>query len=276
MPTENSSIWKDSKVILLITLFIVFSIWRAFLFGNPGNPEEFNSLSFAWGATYQSLALIGAILGFFVAKEWGGWKSTFGKSISLFSIGLLLQSFGQGVSSYYVYTTGDVPYPSIGDIGFFGSAIFYILGVALLSKIVGVKAYFKTPLNKVIAVIIPVVLVVGSYFLFLKGYEYDWSNPIQTFLDFGYPIYQAIYVAIAVLALVVAKKYLGGMMKAPVLVLLMALVMQYISDFVFLYQASRELYIPEGINDCMYFASYFLMALALVYIGTGFKRITNS
>jgi hypothetical protein len=275
MDHKYTSLSKDKKALFITFLFIIFAIWRGVLF-YFGPYEEFNVWSFAWGTTYQLLALIGGIIGFSVAKEWGGWKSTFGKAISLFSVGLLLQSFGQAVSSYYVFTTGEVPYPGIGDIGFFGSVMFYIFGVALLSKVTGVRAYFKSNINKLVTILVPILLVGGSYYLFLNGYQYDWSNSLQTFLDFSYPVYQAIYVAIAILTLIVARKYLGGMMKGPVILLLLALVMQYLSDFVFLYQASRELYIPEGINDCMYFVSYFLMALALIYIGNTFKKISNS
>lgn len=266
---------KDRKIQITFLLFVLFAVWRAILFMMP-SVEGFNPWSFAWGASYQVIAIWGAVIGFIVAKSWGGWKSTFGRMVSLFSIGLLFQSLGQALSSFYVFKTGDVPYPGWGDIGFFGSIIFYIFGVFLLAKVSGVKASIKSFRNKIQAVLIPVIMVGASYFIFLKGYQYDWSNPVQTFLDFGYPVYQAIYVAIAVLTLILSREYLGGMMKKPIMFFLGALIMQYLSDFVFLYQASRNLYIPEGVNDCMYFVSYFLMAIALIYTGITFKKITQS
>jgi hypothetical protein len=275
MNNNHHSLWKDREIQIAIFLLFFFTIWRVILFLLPP-VEDFSPWSFAWGATYQIVALFGALFGFGVANRWGGWKSAFGKSINFFAVGLLFQSFGQAVSSYYVYRIGEVPYPGIGDIGFFGSIIFYILGVAYLARVTGAKAFFKSTTNKLITIVVPAALVAVSYYIFLNGYEYDWSNSLQTFLDFSYPIFQAIYVGVALLTFIVAGSYLGGMMKGPVLVLLFALVMQYISDFVFLYQISREMYIPEGINDMMYFFSYFLMTFAIIYTGNAFKKIKNS
>jgi len=255
-----------------IFLFVFFAIWRFILFLTV-DAGDLSSWSFAWGATYQIVAIWGAVAGLIVSQSWGGWKSTFGKALLLFSIGLLFQSFGQTVSNYYVYYTGEVPYPGIGDIGFFGSIIFYISGIFLLAKVAGVKTSIKSFANKAQAILIPAVMVISSYLFFLRGYQYDLSNPIKTFLDFGYPIYQAIYVGIAILTLVLSRKYLGGMMRRPVLLFLFALIMQYIADFTFLYQTSRGLYIPGGINDFMYLVAYFIMATALIYTGSVFKKI---
>jgi hypothetical protein len=275
MEKTQTTFWHDKKTLLACGLFLIYLFWRgALYFQTP--TDDFNLISFIWGATYQIIAILGIIIGFGVAQHWGGIKSSFGKTILLFSIGLLFQSIGQAISSYYVYLTGEVPYPGLGDIGFFGSIIFYIFGAFMLARVVGGKAFIKAAHNKVIALVIPLVMVILSYWLFLKGYEYDWSNPLQTFLDFGYPIYQAIYVGIAIVTLILSRTYLGGLMKTPVILFLIALIMQYLSDFVFLYQASRGLYIPEGTNDLMYFTSYFLMTLALIYTGNVFKKISES
>jgi hypothetical protein len=275
METTQPTFWHDKKILLACGLFLIYLLWRgALYFQTP--TEDFNLISFIWGATYQIIAILGIVIGLGVAQHWGGWKSMFGKTIILFSAGLLFQCIGQAISSYFVYKTGEVPYPGLGDIGFFGSILFYIFGAFMLARVTGGKAFLKAAHNKVIALVIPLLMVGVSYWLFLKGYEYDWSNPTQTFLDFGYPIYQAIYVGIAIVTLILSRTYLGGLMKTPVMLFLIALIMQYASDFVFLYQASRGLYIPEGTNDLMYFTSYFLMTIALIYTGNVFKKIAES
>ena len=82
------------------------------------------------------------------------------------------------------------------------------------------------------------MLAVG-YFLFLQGYEFDWSDPLKVFLDFGYPFGQAIYVSIAILTYLLSRGILGGIMKGKILFILFALCMQFLSDYTFLYQSSK-------------------------------------
>lgn len=278
MQITSKEFLKNRQVQVVLMLFVVLIIWRIAIVLFPFPEDTFNPWSFAWGASYQIIAIFGAIWGFSSAHLWGGWKSVLGKTIILFAIGLALQSFGQSVYSYYVFTTGDAIYPSIGDIGFFGSIPFYIYGVYLIGKLSGVSISLKTFNRQAIAVIIPLAMVTGSYFLFLYNYNYDWGHPLTVFLDFGYPIGQAIYIAIAIMVFIFAvyKKSLGGIMRGVIILFLIALVSQYLSDFVFLYSASRGLYIPEGINDCMYLASYFLMALSLIKLSIVFAKIKNS
>ncbi len=108
------------------------------------------------------------------------------------------------------------------------------------------------------------MLLAYSYWVFLKGYEFDWSAPLKIFLEFGYPLGQAIYVSLAILTLFLTRGVLGGVMKNRVLFVLFALLMQYLADYTFLYQASQETWAAGGINDYMYLASYFIMALALL------------
>ncbi len=268
---------KESKTLQILSyLFMFFLLWRAVLFFYPPTPDEFNVWSFAWGATYQLIALFGAISGFIVARAWGGWKSMLGRVIIAFSLGLLMQSVGQAIASYYVYHTGEVPYPAWDDLGFFGSVLAYIYGVIILARVSGTHISLKPSMKKIQAAIVPIILLVGSYLIFLKGYEFDWTDKIKVFLDFGYPLGQAFYIAVAILVYLLSKNTLGGVMRKPVLLVIVALVIQYISDFTFLYQATNGLYIPEGVNDFMYFISYFFMALSLTQIGVMFYKIKNS
>ncbi len=266
---------KKTLLIIVLTLFIGLSIWWIyinFLFPKvTGNDKQL------FAAFYQILALFGAIAGFWMANRWGGYKSLLGKSLVFFSSGLLLQSFGQSVYSYYIFFQKiEIPYPSVGDIGYFGSIIAYISGVVYLSKVAGFHFSLKLLQNKIHSVIIPLVILIISYLFFLKGYEFDWTNKLKIFLDFGYPLGQAIYVSIAILTLVVSRNMLGGVMKKPILLLIFALVVQYLSDFMFLYQANAGTWSAGGFNDYLYCISYFLMAVALIYIGDMFNKIKEA
>ena len=50
---------------------------------------------------------------------------------------------------------------------------------------------------------------------------------------------------------------------------------QYSSDFLFLYQSNNNTYVAGGIDDFLYMMAYFLMAFSLVYLGSVFYKIKS-
>ncbi len=250
---------------IAIVLFITLSLWWIVLFFVFG--AELTAQNLYWAATYQLLAWWGGIYALVSSRSWGGWKSVMGRGIIFFGLGLLLQGFGQ--TTFSIYTTllnVEIPYPSIADIGYFGSIFFYIAGMASMAKVAGASARLRNIGGKLLALLFPAIMLMLSYAMFLQGYEFDWSAPLRTFLDFGYPFGQALYVSIAVLALLSSKNMLGGVMRGPMLFLMMALVVQYVADFNFLFQAANGAWLNGGHGDFLYLLSYFLMGLSLVRI----------
>lgn len=260
---------------IAIALFSILSFWWIYVFFILKNESIDANLS--WAASYQLMALYGAIFGFIVSRSWGGFKSVLGKTIIFFSLGLLFQVFGQTIFSFYnLVFKIEVPYPSLADVGFFFSIPFYAYAAILLGKASGSGISFKSIHKKIQAVAIPLVVLIMSYVIFLKGYEFDWSNSVQIFLDFGYPLGQAFYVSLALVVFLLSKDFLGGMMKSKVLIVLFALVVQYIADYNFLYQASKGSWINGGYGDYIYLVAYFIMSLALINLGSAFDKIKNS
>ena len=258
---------------IALVIFALFSLfWFLLQLFPPGS--EFHSL---FTHTYGLMAAWGGIQGLLVARKWGWSKSIMGRSILMFSFGLLAQEFGQIAYSAYsvVLKLEEVPYPSLGDIGYFGSILFYIYGIYLLAQAAGVTVGLKSFKNKIQAIIIPSVLLLCSYTLFLHDYSFDWSIPLTILLDFGYPLGQAIYISLAILTFLLSRGILGGVMKIKVLYILLALVMQYLADYVFLYQASRGTWYPGNFNEFMYLVSYFLMTVSIIQLNTVLTRIKN-
>ena len=109
-------------------------------------------------------------------------------------------------------------------------------------------------------------MLVFSYIFFLRGYEPEWSAPLRIFLDFGYPLGEAIYVSLALLILLLSRNILGGIMKIPLMFVMMALIAQYCAEFNFLYQVSRLTWLNGGYGDYMYMFAYFVMAISLIKI----------
>lgn len=230
-----------------------------------------------WAAAYQIVAFFGACIGVVIAYHWGGHRSVIGRAILSFSVGLFLQCFGQTSYSFYIYYLNQsVPYPSVGDIGYFGSIFAYLYGALALARAAGVSISLKSYRGQLLAVLLPLLMLIISYVFFLRGYEFDGSAPLKTFLDFGYPFGQALYVSVALLGYLLSRNILGGMMRKPILVFIGALILQYFSDFTFLYQASQGTWYAGGINDALYLCAYLAMTLALLYVGQMFVKIKRS
>lgn len=252
-------------------LFIILAGWWAVLYFYYG--AGLTDQNLYWAAIYQVLAIWGGLFGLFASRSWGGMQSRMGRSAAFLSIGLLLQALGQSSFSYYTTILGvGIPYPSIADVGYFGSVIFYIIGIYSLARVSGVSVTLKKYRGKGIAILIPAILLIFSYTLFLSGYQFDWSNPLRVFLDFGYPIGQAIYVSIAVLAFILSKDVLGGVMRVPIIFVICALVIQYLADSNFLFQAINSTWINGGYGDFLYAFAYFLMAISLIKIYGALKQ----
>jgi hypothetical protein len=268
------TIKKEWQAKIAILIFLLLTIWW-FLspsFQNPHGQRFFGDFPSIYGV----LALCGACWGISISQKWGGVKSILGKAIIMFSLGLLGQVFGQVVYAYYAfYQHIAVPYPSLGDIGYFGSIPLYIYGVLLLAQASGVKIRLKSFRNQIQAVIIPILMLCIGYFLFLKGYKFDFGNPIKIFLDFGYPFGQAIYISLALLTYLLSKGILGGIMKSKILFILFALFIQFLSDYTFLYQSSNGTWVAGGINDYMYLFAYLLMTLGILQFETVLSKLRS-
>lgn len=261
-----------SKVETISAIFFTaLIIWWLLLQLIVGNGAE--SASLVWAATYQLMAWFGGIFGLISAHSWGGAKSRMGRTILYFSIGLLLQGFGQSAFSFYnIVLHVDIPYPSIADAGYFASVIFYILGIVSLARISGASFKMKDLKGKILAFILLVLMLIASKLLFLADYDFDWSAPLRTFLDLGYPLGEAFYVSIAMLALYFSRNMLGGVMRTPLIIMMFALLAQYAAEFNFLTQALNGTWVNGGYGDILYLLSYFVMTVSLIRISTAIKH----
>jgi len=232
-------------------------------------------LSVQWfEGVYGLLALTGSIIGFITARKWGGYKTILGRALLFFSFGLLAQEAGQLILNYYIYVSKiQIPYPSLGDIAYFGSTLSYLTGAYFLTKAVGVRFSLKAVKYRVIALLVPVVLIAASYWIFLHNHQYDWHKPVTVFLDTAYPVGDAGYISLAIVAFLLSRKMLGGIMKLGLLILIAALILQYIADFTFLYQSNRGTYMAGNYDDLFYLISYFVTTSAIIKFYTTYKHL---
>lgn len=252
---------RSSHLSLIASLiFSFFVVWWIYLqlFLQRGNIQYY-----LFSGSYGLLALYGGICGINTSLKWGGLKTLLGKSVFMFSLGLFAQVFGQIVYSYYAnFYKISAPYPSIGDIGFFGTIPFYIYGAILLANSSGIKINFRSFRKKIIALIIPVTMVIIGYLLYLQNYIFDWNKPVKIFLDFAQPLGDAMVISIAIIIFIFSRNILDGIMRSKALLILLALVAQFFADYVFLYDSSN--FYSGNYMDFIYLLAYFLMTLALL------------
>lgn len=265
----------DFPLTISISLFLVLTIYWIITQFVPSLNTHHQIYSFS--TIYGIEAVCGTFFGLLIAKQWGGMKSTIGMAIIMFSLGLFAQEFGQLVYSYYyiVLHLQSADYPSLGDIGFFGSIPLYCAGIILLGKAAGAKGKLKSFKLTTLSLGITLLMLIVGYVLFLQKYTFDWSNPIKIFLDFGYPLGEAIYISLAISTYFLSRGVLGGIMKNKILFILFALLIQFLADYVFLYQTNNNTWIDGGINDFMYLIAYFLMSLGLIQFYHVLKKLRS-
>lgn len=259
----------EAKVSLVFVM--VVTLWWIWLFAS-GVKES--SQNYYFGATYGLICLFGGIIGLTISAKWGGLSSIIGRAIICLSLGLLTQEFGQLIFSYYnIFLHVEIPYPSLADVGFFGTIPFYIYGISLLAKAAGSKFSLKIVTNQIQVIILPIILLTVSYLVFLRNYEFDWTNPVRIFLDFGYPLGEALYISIAILTYSLSRNLLGGIMKGRILFLVFAFVLQYLAEFNFLYQNSNGTWVNGGYGDYLYFVAYTTMVFGLIRLKSVFHKM---
>ncbi len=241
------------NLIVIVIFFLLSLIWY------------FIGIDFRYyiGNTYAITALVGAIFAFNISYKLGGLKTPIGKSLLFLGLGLLGQIFGQVFYAYYIVIRDiQIPYPSLGDIGYLGTIPFYIVGVIYLARALGVKISLVSYNRSLNAIILPVLILGITYGHLLADYNFITTPLLNIILDFGYPFGQSLYISIAILVLSLSKNIFGKM-KFKIRFIVLALIAQYVADYVFIYQAHRGIWINGGINDYIYCVAYSLMALAI-------------
>jgi hypothetical protein len=226
--------------------------------------------------TYGFIALFGGIFGLLVARSWGYLKSLVGISITLLSLGLLCQFLGQLSYSILFYAYGiENAYPAFGEVFFVLSVPLYIFGSYYIAKAAGFDSSLERVRNRVVASATPVLVLIFSYVFFLRTYDFS-SNPLlNTIIEIYYPLGQSFFLSVSLVAFFTTREFLGGIMRKPVLMILLALVFQYLADSMFIYETNHEIWQAGSFSALIFVLSYSLMAFALVNFQTLARTIRS-
>lgn len=271
---------KDFYISVTFVFFILYSLFWLYIQTTPTDGFLHNFFS----DTFPIVTLWGGISGLIIAKKWGGFKSLVGKAISMFALSFLSITFCEFTYTfYYIYYGIDMAYPNIGDLGYLASIFFYIYGIILISQVCGIQFKLKNKINLLLSVFLLLVLLFLPYQHFLKGYVFDWSNPYRIILDLGIPIGGAVYLSIALITYLLSRSTLGGVMKNKILTILMALIFQYIADYIYAYQQAYENFSflgiqfgewsSGGLTEYLYFLSYTVVILSILQFNLALKEL---
>jgi hypothetical protein len=264
------------KVNIYQKLFTVFFVLVVILWaGLFITGHKSGNLNYWYSFLFGLIPLFGGLVGMFKARLWGGLKSSVGKAVFFISLGLFLWGFGETIWSYYnFFRHVPAPYPSLADIGFAPSIFFWILGMIFLSEATGALfALRKKHWAKVFVVLLPIILLIPSYYIQVKLARNgtlipDGETLLKTILDIAYPFGDFLALTFAAVIFTLSYQYFGGLYRRAILCLLAGLVVMYCADSVFSYTTTKGTYFNADWGDLLLALGLFLMTFGILAFAT--------
>lgn len=202
--------------------------------------------------------LMAGIAGIVYAKE-VGWGSVMGKALTFIGVGLVSYAFAQFVWLFYnLFSSVEVPYPSIADAFFL---LFYVL---VFIGFISLLNIFKLSITKEKVVqsilLLPVVLAFSLIFVFKPDLSSNLSF-LGKALNIAYPVCDTLVLYIILVMIRVS----GGYFRSTTLFFSVAGVVLLVGDFLFTYRNAKDLYWNGDISDLVFTISAFLFFLSFVY-----------
>ncbi len=216
-----------------------------------------------------AVPFIGALVGLYNARQWGGLKSSVGKAVGFIAGGVLAWSVGMLIWCYYIFVAQvEIPYPSLADASFILSWPLWTIGIYWLSKATGVRYAIREGKGKALLVVVPLVALAIAYYLLVvvaRGgvIELEALDPWKSFFDLFYPIGSAIILAFTLTFFSLSSSFLGGRYRKPITILVLALLVNFAADIVFSYTTTNETYYNGAIADMLFVTGMFLFSLSL-------------
>jgi len=248
---------KNRRLLLVAVGYLVVLAYWVFLYLNHSKSTNAN---YYYGLVEAFYPFLMGLVGISTARLWGGRKSALGNALIFISLGVIAWGIGSIVWSYYaIRHIDEIPYPSLADVGYILAIPLWAYGMTKLAKTTGAKFGLKHPKKKILAVILPLILIAVSYYLLVivaRGgtlvSDTSTSQILKVILDISYPAGDAIILTLAVLVFGLSSGYLGGRYKLPIYVLLSGFIVQYVADFTFSFSTTKGTYYNGHWADLFY------------------------
>jgi len=185
-------------------------------------------------------------------------------------IGMFLNFLGESSYSYQEIVLkidlNNVAY-SISDLFWYSSYVFCIMGLVIL-----LKEYYKSdfpignPINLTICVLLLVILMAILIVVLLLPIIRDpETSVLEKTVYLLYPIFDMIQVILACSLLFVVRKFKGGLVKAPWLLISIGFLLMAVSDIFYSYMNWNGTYGSGSFIDLGWNLGYLLIAMSGVY-----------
>ena len=187
-------------------------------------------------------------------------------------LGLLCWGIGGMIWMYYtIFQNIVLPYPSVTDIFYLPSTLFYSLGVIYFARASGSELKFKNTPERLFVVTSTVIISIISYYFLVtiarggKLFDSEYS-PLENFLNIAYPCMDFVGLTIAVLVSGLSFKYIIPKYKIALMALTCGLVIMFISDSLLNYLIIHGKYY----NGCLSDLSFVFGVSLLIFGVLGF------
>jgi hypothetical protein len=275
---KKESIFHSSyNLLFFLSVLATFGVWIAVRVSK----EQNGTINYVWALMLAVIPFLASFKGFKASKEWGGLRSVLGRSIAALALGLLLWSIGEFIWSYYnLFLKVSAPYPSWADAGYTAGVTFWIISTLFLAKLTGVGLYLKRkPILRVVVAIVIALSLVLSYYLVVtvarKGQITSGGGSLKTFFDIFYPLTDVISLTIISVVAAISGRYLGGILRIPILFVFGGLLASFIFDLTFSYTTTVGTYYNGKAIDLFLFAAVTLLSLAVLLYAQKAKLLSH-
>ncbi len=234
---------------------------------------QFTGFEFSFWNDLNSLllsliALFGGIVGIFIARSWGLFKSLIGKGVFFLSAGLLTWGIGNTIYAYYNFFLNiAIPYPSWADAGYLPSYLLWTIGIVYLPHAIGGKLLLRKKYGKFLF-LIPVFILTLSYLLTVFvtnnfAFFVSTNSYQKLFFDIAYPLGGAIILTTALLV-GISFKFFGGKYKLSIYNFIIGFCFLYLGDFLFSYTTTMGIYHNGSFVDLAFMFGFSLITFGVL------------
>lgn len=249
----------------LIGFYSAIVLWWVFLmiYGLRSTP-----LNLAFGFAYGLVPLVGGFTAIALTLRSKVMRESMKKAILFLGFGVIVWGIGQFIWSLYNFILRvEIPYPSLSDLAYLLSWPLWGIGLYYLSK--ATRVYNRPEINnrRHILIVSTLAMVITTSYLAIgiaKGGRLITSPDIvRTFFDLAYPILDILILTEAMLLYGTSFRYLRGIYRVPVYILLCGIVVNFIADFGFSYGVNTSTYYNGSWVDLAFTTAFFFILLAI-------------
>lgn len=255
---------KSLSLIIKILAVVSVIYWGFVLFTLPEKLIYYDIT----GLLLTVVPLLGVFYALEVRKDWGGFQSHVGKSITFIMMSLIAWTLGQALFLYYSVAFRDVPYPGPPDYFFVFMDPFYTLAMIMIMKYSGAVSNIKKSYGYLVLFLVPIASIAFNFRVFvLDGLFGELQDP-EVLFSLIYTFGSTVSMALIVMTVVLSVGKLGGKIRYALYFIFVGIVLQYFADLAYSYAELQETDFLFSLADFVFFLSLSTVIFGLMKFDT--------